>query len=85
MNARDVILRIQPNQNILIRDQGYYLLVIRGENMRFRYNIVHDYPFMENQHVIANWLNHYQVVQVIDVNGAIFFIEGYNACWDMFN
>jgi hypothetical protein len=85
MNARIILLGIGPNQTLLVRDQGYYILVSREPNMRFQYQIVHDFPFMGPPDVIRNWLLHHNVLQVTDVYGAIFFIEGFNACWDMNN
>ena len=83
MNAHNVLLGIGPNQTLLVRDQGYYILVSREPNMRFQYRIVHDYPFMESPEIARNWLLNHNVIQVVDVQGAIFFIEGFNACWDM--
>lgn len=83
MSVRNILLGIDSNQILLIRDQGYYMLVSREPNMPFQYRIVHDYPFMESPDVIRNWLAHHNVLRIVDAHGAIFFIEGFNACWDI--
>lgn len=85
MNARNVLLGIGPNQILLVRDQGYHMLVSREQGMRFQYHVVYDFPFMGSPEAIRNWLLHHNVLQIVDVHGAIFFIEGFNACWDMMN
>lgn len=85
MNAHEVLLGIGTNQTLLVRDQGYYILVSREPGMRFQYHIVYNFPFMGPPDIVRNWLLQHNVLQMVDVYGAIFFIEGFNACWDMIN
>jgi hypothetical protein len=78
MYVRNILMGIGPNETLLIRDHGYHVLVSRIPGERFQYQIVHNFPAFGSPELIHNWLLHHNVQNVIDLHGAIYFMEGFN-------
>jgi len=86
MFVRDILLAVrQGNHKILVRDNGFHVLVSRTQRGRYLYEIRHDYPAFESPEIINNWIVAHNVRAVMDLNGAICFMEGYNTAFDMMN
>lgn len=79
MYTRNVLLSIVQNENVVVFDNGHTALVGRNDDGRFEYRIVYDYPYYESPEIIHNWHSHFNVTEAIRLNGAIYFMEGYNA------
>lgn len=82
MYVRDILLRVNHQHNIVVFDSGNTYLIGRNNQGRFVYELRRDYPVFASPDIIRNWQVNWNVNMVLELNGAVTFIEGYNAGFD---
>lgn len=79
MNVRDTLFSLHPGQRILVNDNNYHVLITRNQNGSFAHRIVFDYPVFGSPEQQQYWLAMNGVGLMLPLNGAVFFLEGFNA------